>query len=1230
MRASSLSRPATAALVSALLSYWHFPTANALTATPISQPNLDLSPLGRIALTGNFDSISIYSYLQESESTSSTNGSQSLLATLPNGDITTLLSTDAHILAMCSWTRSNGTFEGVVVGGNFTSLGGIQSEGLALYNPTTNSVQDMSGLSGVVQALLCDQQSDSVYVGGDFTIDNSTNAMIWNGSTGWQSLPFGGFNGPITSIAQGPDGHIIFGGNFDSLGNVTSTATNNTQVINLSTANVSSDAQTTLSSFVDPRNIICKTDDADSAGNTWLLADYSPGFWEADMGYTFYPSKIRLYNTHYQGRGTKAFRYQALPDTGIMNLTYIDPTTGRRAYCDSSCPLSNDTSEVYRDFELVNPVGMSGFMIQIQDWYGEGAGLDGIEVFQDQIFTYAVNNFNEPLCAGIEFPSTSNTTGTWTVTSAGASTEYLVANVSSSSNISIAFSPDIKQSGNYSVLLYTPGCSVADTCKSRGAVNVTATFSSTEAEANLDTSTIWQTNDYEKYDTIYTGYIEANSDDFRSTITVTPLDGQGEIEIVASRVGFNLISSTNTSVGELNGLYDYNPENTTDTDFSSDNIDYIGSQLSSKATIHSLVQSGDVTYVAGNFSDSTLSNILSFNSSGNATSLSGSGLNSYVQTLLMLNDTLYAGGNFTSTAQGGVQDLNYVAAYSTGSDTWSPLGAGVNGPVTSVLSFPVNTSNGAIETTVAVSGLFDQIVAFGSNASVDVSGFAIWVPSKQNWLANLDGYEMAYSGQLMATANVGNNTTILAGSLSSDGISSGGVVSLVDSDGLALQPLPVDIDELQNGGSTSKRDSTVQNVSEVSVGYFDTANGRNLTILGGQFTAKATDGSTIQNILFLNGSNSDTVTGIPAGVDSNSTFTTLAVYKDTLFAGGSVTGLVGSSTLNGFISYNLSTLGFSSPQPPALTGDNVVTNSITARPSTTEIYFGGVFEAAGDLPCPAVCIWDTSAGQWSRPGVDMRGSVTSLQWASGTQLIAAGNLTVGDNHTMIASYDTSSQKWSSINGASSSEIPGPVTAFGPAATDLSSYWIAGQGSNGSAFIMEYDGTKFNSAGQLFDVSTTILGLQVIGLNSNHGSTQLLNDDQILLITGQLAIPDFGNASAAFFNGTTVTPFILSSTADGQPGTIREMITEKQNTFSGKKSPRLSAGLVVLVSFCIALGCVFLLVVLGVALNRIQRYRQGYVQAPTAFNSDRPTSMRRVPPEYLFDSLRQRNLGPPTL
>jgi uncharacterized membrane protein YraQ (UPF0718 family) len=73
----------------------------------------------------------------------------------------------------------------------------------------------------------------------------------------------------------------------------------------------------------------------------------------------------------------------------------------------------------------------------------------------------------------------------------------------------------------------------------------------------------------------------------------------------------------------------------------------------------------------------------------------------------------------------------------------------------------------------------------------------------------------------------------------------------------------------------------------------------------------------------------------------------------------------------------------------------------------------------------------------------------------------------------------------------------------------------------------------------------------------------------------------------------------------------------------------SNGIVVLVAFCCALGCVFLIVAAGVIANKIQRRRQGYSAAPS-FGTDRPTDMQRVPPEYLFNSLRHPNPGAPVI
>lgn len=74
----------------------------------------------------------------------------------------------------------------------------------------------------------------------------------------------------------------------------------------------------------------------------------------------------------------------------------------------------------------------------------------------------------------------------------------------------------------------------------------------------------------------------------------------------------------------------------------------------------------------------------------------------------------------------------------------------------------------------------------------------------------------------------------------------------------------------------------------------------------------------------------------------------------------------------------------------------------------------------------------------------------------------------------------------------------------------------------------------------------------------------------------------------------------------------------------------SNGIVVLVAFCCALGCVFLIVAAGVIMNKIQRRRQGYTAAPQTFGTDRPTDMQRVPPEYLFNSLGQAHPSAPVI
>ncbi|GAB1215656.1 hypothetical protein ATERTT37_004848 [Aspergillus terreus] len=1202
MRFPSLFGPATAGLSTLV----HL--AHGLSFTSVSQPDLDLGPLGQVALAGDFDAATFYAYTEQAHTPSPENDTQSLLTPLPNGIMTTLADSDAAIRAMCLFTKKDGSFAGIFIGGNFTRLGGVESPGAALFNPNTTKVTALPGLTGSVSAVLCDQETNRVYVGGQFQYKNSTNAAVWVVDQGWSSLEFEGFNGAVTSILKNDDGHIIFGGAFDGIGNATS-SDKTLQIVNLPSANISSDAISSKSGYADPRNILCQTSGADGEGKTWLLDDYSPGYWRADMRYEFYPTKLRLYNTHLEGRGTKSFLFRRLPDNGIMNLTYTDPDTGDDVYCDSSCPLSDSTDELYRDFKFVNTVGMSGFMLEVLGWYGAGAGLNGIQLYDNETVAYAINDFNEPTCAGIEEPSKSSNTGSWTTTDTDESqSEYLTANVtdSTATDTSVVFMPDVKRSGRYSILLWTPGCSQDGTCDSRGVVNVTATVSSNSDPVE---KRIYQTNLYEKFDVIYTGHVDASDESFRPRVTLTPVAGQGDITVVASRVQFNLIHASGGLSGELNGLYDFNPDsNNTNTDLSSSAINNAGTELDENASVESLVSHDGVVYVAGNFSGSGIQNIMFLNEDGNATAMAQQGLNSRVASMAVLDSLLYVGGNFTDTSDSSNSNLKHVAAYSFNDKTWTALGGGVNGPVDRVFALSLNVSADLNETTIGVSGNFDQLLGFDDIPSSSVNGFAVWLPSRKNWLQNLNITQFGFSGHLSAVTRA-ENITILAGNLASGGISVGSSVSLLHEDELGLTPL---LPKSNTTGATY-------------TGVYDTSSGRNLTILGGRFTTTASNGSQIHNLAMVDG-NEGTISGLGSGVDSNSTFLTFVVSGDTLYAGGNVTGHVGDSALGGFVVYDLENGTFAETQPPRFTGETVTVKSIVTRPNSKEIYFAGQFDNAGALPCPGICFYDSDEQQWSRPGAALSGHVLAIRWTSNNNMIAVGDLEIEGNKSVVATYTTKGQVWKSFDGASSSDIPGSVTAFTPASTDVSKFWLAGVSDDGSSFLVNYDGSGFRFADKIFGDGTDIRGLEILPISKDHENVDLLNVDQMLLVTGKLVIPNFGHASAALFNGTALTPFILTSTSGGQHGRVSQLFYENKNPYT-REGDHHSNGIVVLVSFCCALGCVFLIVIAGVIFNKIQRRRQGYVPGP---QTDRSTNMQRLPPEYLFNTLKNRNPAAPTI
>lgn len=546
-------------------------------------------------------------------------------------------------------------------------------------------------------------------------------------------------------------------------------------------------------------------------------------------------------------------------------------------------------------------------------------------------------------------------------------------------------------------------------------MNVTGQFSTKPQPGQPEWSTLYQTNEYDKYDQIYFGPVDASTGSFRPTVTLTPSPNQSgsDVTLVAQRVRFELQGGNST--GGLNGLFEFDPNQASiNIDFRNSSIDKAGMDLDEGAVINGLAILDGVAYAAGNLTAPGIVNIFSINGS-NATSLPGGGLNAEVSTLFAFEDLLFVAGNFTATVNKTVPGLNNIAIFNSTSQAWQAVGNGLRGRVDTVVPLDLNITNNTPETCIAFSGVFDQIEAFGANPAIEVSGFAIWVPSQQNWQQNLATQSMAVDGFLSASTNVTGSTPLLSGTLTSQDLNAGDAISLA-SNPLRINSLGVKIQPRQPGPSNAKRavaGVSGQNVTGVVTGLFYNSGNDNITVLGGHFSATSSNGSTVNNLIFLN--STGTVTGVESGLSADSVFLAVATQTSTLYAGGTVTGQVNNAPINGLITYDLVAANYANPQPPALGGSNVAVNAITTRPNSGQVYVGGSFETAGSLGCPAVCTFENQ--RWNQAGTNLRGSVAAFAWQGSNKLLAGGNLTVDGSPTTLATYDTKALSWTALKGA---------------------------------------------------------------------------------------------------------------------------------------------------------------------------------------------------------------------
>ena len=701
---------------------------------------------------------------------------------------------------------------------------------------------------------------------------------------------------------------------------------------------------------------------------------------------------------------------------------------------------------------------MNGFTLFISDWYGDGGGLSGIELFEDDIVAYADNNFNEPTCQVPTLGSTSFTSGgNFQVTSSFPETS--ASYLTSVSGGTITLEPHILSSGNYSIRLFTPGCIADNTCNTRGIVNITTFFSANDAPS---VTQIYQTNNYDKYDTIFQGRVQAGSTSFRPRIVIA---GLLETQtLVAQKVQFMTLStddsattsSSTSSSGGLNGLYEYAPGNwtasTTVENVTLDaGFDVAGTDLGFDAQVVGIVDINGKRFVAGQFSSPQLSlqNVMQVQGS-TPSALPFGGLNGPIESMAEFNGTIYFGGQFTGTSNvSSISGLSYVASFDTGTNTWIALGQGLNGNVTSVVLYAMPTGTSTNETVVVFSGEFTQILG---TPSVDVAGSAIWIPSAGDWAERLGaGAPFAYGSVAAETAS-SNGTVFVAGGIDAwQENTAQGFIGLGNSglNGIPLHFSTAPPPPASSNGTTRRKrslnslDSTNSSDNVISAGAFYAANKQNITVIGGHFTLNG-----ISNLAFINGSNNNAVSGLPSPtLPTNSSVYALLVTSNLLSVGGTFSMNINSNAISGLLFYDFSISNYATTQPPALVGqDPVIVNTLAAKPSSSQILVGGKFSSAGSLPCPAVCIYDTSKSQWLRPGtVDVEGEVSQVLFSDENTAIVVGNVSFGGNATNVAKYDFTTGDWTSMNVG----VTGPVQAV--LSQDSNTLYLAGQNSSGVYF-----------------------------------------------------------------------------------------------------------------------------------------------------------------------------------
>lgn len=269
------------------------------------------------------------------------------------------------------------------------------------------------------------------------------------------------------------------------------------------------------------------------------------------------------------------------------------------------------------------------------------------------------------------------------------------------------------------------------------------------------------------------------------------------------------------------------------------------------------------------------------------------------------------------------------------------------------------------------------------------------------------------------------------------------------------------------------------------------------------------------------------------------------------------------------------------------------------RPSTSDVIVAGTFASAGSVACASVCSWSTSSNSWSALGSGLAGTAEGVAFGGGNKadlLFVAGALTVDGRSTAVARYTYGNSSWVAVEGGET--LPGPATAIVVDDHDASAIFVAGAVADGGAtYLYRWNGNAWSAVSDPDTLnlgSSTVSQLAFVPLSAKHdgGDANVIPSNRALLATGSLALAGTGAGtySAALFDGAQWFPYVRATQQDGSAGAVRGLFNSERS-FSFDIRNFLARGIVVVICMAIALGIVFLAVLIGLLIALWRRNRQ---------------------------------------